>query len=65
MSFLLRAVNLQLIVMDTFSQVTWHEIARPQIHGYDMKCIACVNRGTYVSGAEEKVSFHQYMRFIQ
>jgi len=36
-------------------KVTWHEIARPQIHGYDMKCIACVNRGTYVSGAEEKV----------
>ncbi|KAM6219987.1 elongator complex protein 2 isoform 4-T4 [Rhynchocyon petersi] len=37
------------------SQVTWHEIARPQIHGYDLKCIAMINRFQFVSGADEKV----------
>eukprot|EP00794_Sanderia_malayensis_P003668 gene3668-4185_t len=36
--------------------VTWHEIARPQVHGYDMQCIACVSRSTYASGSEEKVT---------
>uniref|UniRef100_A0A8C5KKA9 Elongator complex protein 2 n=1 Tax=Jaculus jaculus TaxID=51337 RepID=A0A8C5KKA9_JACJA len=37
------------------SQVTWHEIARPQIHGYDMKCLAMIHRFQFVSGADEKV----------
>uniref|UniRef100_A0A8C3WSD2 Elongator complex protein 2 n=1 Tax=Catagonus wagneri TaxID=51154 RepID=A0A8C3WSD2_9CETA len=37
------------------SQVTWHEIARPQIHGYDLKCLALINRFQFVSGADEKV----------
>eukprot|EP00795_Rhopilema_esculentum_P014029 gene14029-5004_t len=36
-------------------QLTWHEVARPQVHGYDMQCIACIDRSTYVSGSEEKV----------
>uniref|UniRef100_H0WXX5 Elongator complex protein 2 n=1 Tax=Otolemur garnettii TaxID=30611 RepID=H0WXX5_OTOGA len=36
-------------------QVTWHEIARPQIHGYDLKCLAMINRFQFVSGADEKV----------
>ncbi|KAM8967768.1 elongator complex protein 2 isoform 1-T1 [Pelodytes ibericus] len=36
-------------------QVTWHEIARPQIHGYDMQCIAMIGRFQFVSGADEKV----------
>ncbi|KAM4688697.1 elongator complex protein 2 [Discoglossus pictus] len=40
---------------DGHSQVTWHEIARPQIHGYDMQCIAMIGRFQYVSGADEKV----------
>uniref|UniRef100_A0A8C8YP15 Elongator complex protein 2 n=1 Tax=Prolemur simus TaxID=1328070 RepID=A0A8C8YP15_PROSS len=35
--------------------VTWHEIARPQIHGYDLKCLAMINRFQFVSGADEKV----------
>ncbi|KAJ1667261.1 Elongator subunit elp2 [Coemansia sp. RSA 1813] len=33
----------------------WHEIARPQIHGYDMRCAAFVSAFQYVSGADEKV----------
>ncbi|KAM5218025.1 elongator complex protein 2 isoform 2-T3 [Hipposideros larvatus] len=37
------------------AQVTWHEIARPQIHGYDLKCLAMINRFQFVSGADEKV----------
>lgn len=37
--------------------MTWHEVARPQIHGYDMSCLAFVNgvHHRFVSGAEEKV----------
>ncbi|MGH0132748.1 UNVERIFIED_CONTAM: hypothetical protein FKN15_062273 [Acipenser sinensis] len=37
------------------NQVTWHEISRPQIHGYDMQCFAMVGRFQFVSGADEKV----------
>ncbi|XP_062846773.1 elongator complex protein 2 [Trichomycterus rosablanca] len=37
------------------SQVTWHEISRPQIHGYDLQCLAMVGRFQFVSGADEKV----------
>ncbi|KAI9356210.1 quinon protein alcohol dehydrogenase-like superfamily [Zopfochytrium polystomum] len=34
---------------------TWHEIARPQIHGYDLHCLAFFNDYGFVSGADEKV----------
>ncbi|XP_072041091.1 elongator complex protein 2-like [Amphiura filiformis] len=37
------------------NQTSWHEIARPQVHGYDMQCIAMVGRFKFVSGADEKV----------
>ncbi|XP_037549325.1 elongator complex protein 2 [Nematolebias whitei] len=36
-------------------QTTWHEISRPQIHGYDMQCLSMVGRFQFVSGADEKV----------
>ncbi|ETE68920.1 Elongator complex protein 2, partial [Ophiophagus hannah] len=36
-------------------EVSWHEIARPQVHGYDMQCIALTARFQFVSGADEKV----------
>lgn len=33
----------------------WHEFSRPQIHGYDINCIASVGVDRFVSGAEEKL----------
>uniref|UniRef100_A0A8C9T233 Elongator complex protein 2 n=1 Tax=Scleropages formosus TaxID=113540 RepID=A0A8C9T233_SCLFO len=37
------------------AEVTWHELSRPQIHGYDMQCLTMVGRFQFVSGADEKV----------
>ncbi|CAO1304756.1 unnamed protein product [Diamesa tonsa] len=34
---------------------TYHEIARPQIHGYDMQCMAVLSRYKFASAAEEKI----------
>ncbi|CAG2109620.1 unnamed protein product [Medioppia subpectinata] len=36
-------------------KISWHEMSRPQIHGYGIKCIAMIDRHTFVSGADEKV----------
>ncbi|XP_023017207.1 elongator complex protein 2 [Leptinotarsa decemlineata] len=36
-------------------EVTWHEIARPQIHGYDMTSVAVLSRYKFASSAEEKI----------
>ncbi|XP_047504367.1 elongator complex protein 2 isoform X1 [Pieris napi] len=33
----------------------WHEIARPQVHGYDLCSLAPLGAGLYASAAEEKV----------
>ncbi|KAJ3230824.1 Elongator subunit elp2 [Chytriomyces hyalinus] len=37
------------------TEASWHEIARPQIHGYDLHCLAMVHKYGFVSGADEKV----------
>ncbi|KAI8914205.1 quinon protein alcohol dehydrogenase-like superfamily [Gorgonomyces haynaldii] len=39
----------------TYWNHSMHEIARTQIHGYDMHCFAFVDKYQYCSGADEKV----------
>ena len=34
---------------------SWHEFARPQIHGYDLNCIDTVGPYQFVSGSDEKL----------
>ena len=34
---------------------TWHEMSRPQIHGYDLNCIDSISAAQFVSGADEKL----------
>ncbi|KAK3326293.1 WD40-repeat-containing domain protein [Apodospora peruviana] len=34
---------------------TWHEMSRPQIHGYDLNCIDSLGVSSFVSGADEKL----------
>lgn len=34
---------------------TWHEISRPQIHGYDMICCDNITKTKFVSGGDEKI----------
>ncbi len=37
------------------NSITWHELGRPQIHGYDLQCAAFLERFKFVSGADEKL----------
>ena len=37
-------------------QRLWFEIVRPQIHWYDMTCVAMTTALQYISGADEKVT---------
>ncbi|EFW99965.1 RNA polymerase 2 elongator [Grosmannia clavigera kw1407] len=41
--------------------LSWHEMARPQIHGYDLNCIDALGTSQFVSGADEKLMrvFHE------
>jgi len=34
---------------------SWHEFARPQIHGYDLNCIDSMGANQFISGADEKL----------
>ncbi|XP_022307408.1 elongator complex protein 2-like isoform X1 [Crassostrea virginica] len=48
-------------------QEIWYEIARPQVHGYDLQCLAMINRYKFASGADEKVirAFEAPRNFIE
>lgn len=35
---------------------TWHELARPQVHGYDMQAVAFLDNLKFASVADEKVA---------
>ncbi|GME26337.1 hypothetical protein GTA08_BOTSDO01638 [Neofusicoccum parvum] len=37
------------------SAASWHEFSRPQIHGYDLNCLAPLSPLRFVSGADEKL----------
>ncbi|PVU89924.1 hypothetical protein BB559_004865 [Furculomyces boomerangus] len=45
----------------------WHEIARPQIHGYELTCATFVTPLCYASGADEKVVriFEAPIQFVE
>ncbi|XP_014663840.1 PREDICTED: elongator complex protein 2-like [Priapulus caudatus] len=49
------------------TKTNWHEIARPQVHGYDMTSIAMIGRCRFVSGADEKVlrTFEAPRNFVE
>uniref|UniRef100_A0A1A9WBK9 Elongator complex protein 2 n=1 Tax=Glossina brevipalpis TaxID=37001 RepID=A0A1A9WBK9_9MUSC len=34
---------------------SWHELARPQVHGYDIQALALLTRYRFASGAQEKI----------
>lgn len=36
-------------------KLSWHEMARPQIHGYDLNCIGTLTSNQFISGADEKL----------
>lgn len=37
------------------SKYSWHEMARPQIHGYDLNCIDTIGQIEFITGADEKL----------
>ena len=37
------------------AKLSWHEMARPQIHGYDLSCIDSISQTRFISGADEKI----------
>ena len=47
-------------------KVTWHELSRPQVHGYDCLGVAFLDNLKFVSIADEKVArvFEAPQRFV-
>lgn len=43
--------------------IAWRELARPQIHGYDMRCICFISSILFLSGADEKVNSVAHFMF--
>ena len=41
----------------------WCEIARPQVHGYDMQCLSMLSRYRLASRADEKVTAFYMLLF--
>jgi elongator complex protein 2 len=39
----------------TEGSTVWGELGRPQVHGYDLTCVAFLDRLRFASGADEKV----------
>lgn len=52
---LLALHNILNIYYIPFLNQNWYEIARPQVHGYDMQVVAVLDRYRFASGAEEKI----------
>ncbi|KAH8319779.1 hypothetical protein KR074_005576 [Drosophila pseudoananassae] len=54
-------------LQDAVQDSTWHELARPQVHGYDMQALALLSRYKFASGAEEKIvrTFQATANFIE
>lgn len=42
-------------LVDESKKVSWHELARPQIHGFDLNCLCAIDGVTFASGGDEKV----------
>ena len=40
---------------DETNENDYYEIARPQIHGYSVKCIAFLHNYGFISGSDEKI----------
>lgn len=52
---------------DALPSVIWHEVGRPQVHGYDLVGVASLDALRFVSIADEKVArvFEAPREFIQ
>jgi len=50
-----------------YENKSWHEMARPQIHGYEMKCVGMLSGSYFASGGDEKVvrAFEAPKNFIE
>ena len=54
-SFYLCLIYIYVLFCFFFQRPVWCEIARPQVHGYDMQCLSMLSRYKMASGADEKV----------